>query len=84
MRRLIKPRHRTPPEGNAAVHDSKPGLAVLDPDLVVIDGGEEEADVEGYGGRIGEGGIRRDADVLYADVLEVELGLFGLDGEYYD
>lgn len=79
--RFVKTRHVATAEGNAAVHDGEPGLAVLDPHLVIIGGGEDHAYVERYGGGGGGGGA--DAHVLHAHLLEVELGLLGLEGQHH-
>lgn len=79
--RLVEWGHAAAAEGNAAVHDGEPGLAVLDPHLVVVRGGEDHADVQGNGGGGGGGGA--DAHVLHAHLLEVELRLLRLHGEDY-
>lgn len=82
MRRLIKPRHLPSPKRNPPIHDSESGLRVLDSDLVIVDGGEEEANGERDGG--GSRGGGGDAEVLDADLLEIELGFFGFEGEEED
>lgn len=83
MRRLVESRDGATSQGDTAVHDSEPGLAVLDPDLVRVCGGEEEADGEREGGAAAgaAGGGGGDADVLDGDLLEVELRLLRFDGE---
>lgn len=43
---LIKPRDRGFPQWNPSVHDSKPGLAVLDPNLVRVHRREQHPNVE--------------------------------------
>lgn len=68
-------------EGDAAVHDGEAGLAVLDADLVGVDGGEEEA--YGEGERGGGGGIGCDAHVLHPHLLQIELRLLGLHRQDY-
>lgn len=70
---------------NSAVHDREPGFPVLDPHLVGVDGGEYHSDVEGQrsGGRVRVrvlGGCGN-AHVLDPHLLEIELGLLGLEGE---
>ncbi|CAL5434457.1 unnamed protein product [Camellia sinensis] len=82
MRRLIKARHHPSPKRNPPIHDSESGLRVLDSDLVIVDGGEEEANGERDGG--GSRGGGGDAEVLDADLLEIELGFFGFEGEEED
>ena len=63
-------------EGDAAVHYGEAGLAVPDPDLVGVGGGEEEATGERQGS--GGGGIGCDAHVLHPDLLQIELRLLRL------
>lgn len=44
---LVEARDGGLAQWDPAVHDSEPGLAVLDPDLVGVSSGEEHANVEG-------------------------------------
>ncbi|PON83869.1 hypothetical protein TorRG33x02_203090, partial [Trema orientale] len=97
VRLLVEPGDRGFPQRNPSVHDGKPGLAVLDPHLVGVDRREEHPNVERErrGGRVrvqirvGRGGLGGgigcgDAHVLNPNLLEIELGLLGLDGEEDD
>ncbi|KAL0357125.1 UNVERIFIED_CONTAM: 60S ribosomal protein L3 [Sesamum calycinum] len=79
---LIESGNGAASEGYSSVHDGEPGLAVLDSNFVVIGGGEKHVDIEGKGGGGGGGGA--DAHVLDPNLLEVEFGFFGFDGEDYD
>lgn len=47
---LEEPGHGGLAQWDPAVHDGEPGLAVPDPDLVRVHGGEEHADAEREGG----------------------------------
>lgn len=89
MGRLVEPRDHPFSEGDPSIHHRKPGLAVLNSHLVGIDGSEEHLDVEGEGGGSGGGGatgdggggVGGDAHVLHAHLLEIKLGLLGLNSE---
>lgn len=77
VRRLVEGRHGGNPQRHPFIHDEEVGRRVLDPYLVRVYGGEEHGDVEG---EIGWGHDQ----VLDADLLQIELGLLGLDGEEDD
>ena len=63
---------------DAVVHDGEARVAVPDPDLVGVGGGEEEPNGEKEGS--GGGGIGRDAHVLHPHLLQIELRLLRLHG----
>lgn len=88
VRGLLEPGDGRHPERHPVVHDVERRGPVPDADLVGVHGGEEEGDVEGeVGGGRDRGGRRRgrgrrgDEEVLDGDLVEVELGLAGLDRE---